>query len=217
MNIRDRLKNVFKETFLDLFHDEEPTPDNMDSALEQARSSAEKAMDALAAFTVSHLHLAEQQHAVEEQFSALNAELESALAENDDSRARNLIRKKKPIQNQLNQLNERMAESNARHQELKARVDAVKGQVLDIERRKMELQLRDRTADAMDELARTEDAIGQAHNYSESIDAEQTVLQKEAANQVTADQRNTIDAKLNRLIEDDEVEQELARLKKERN
>ena len=217
MKFKDRLKNVFQETFLDLFHDDAPEPRTLDAALEQARQGLEGATDAFAAFSVTHLHLSEEHRAVSEQLGAVQAELERALAEGQDDLAREQIRKRQALQKELEPLEARLETSRARHDELKGRVGAMKAQVLEIERKKLDLQLRDRAADAVGLLNETEAAVGRAHDASACSDTEADVALKESANQVAEDQRNTVDSRLDRLIEEDEVEQELARLKQERS
>ncbi|VGO11624.1 hypothetical protein PDESU_00169 [Pontiella desulfatans] len=217
MNIKDRLKNVFKETFLDLFHDEAPSKDTIDSALAQARSGVEEATDALAAFTVAHLHLTEEHQHAAGQIEAVGQQLETALAANDDDLARALIRKRQPLQKEAAVLGERVETSNKRLLELKGRVAAMKAQVLEIERKKLELQLRDRAADAIDQVNLSETTIGQARDFATSADAEEATLQKEAGNEIAEAERDSVDSRLDKLIEEDEIEQELSRLKQQRN
>jgi phage shock protein A len=216
MNIKDRLRHVFQETFLDLFQGEAPSPDTIDSALTQARSGLEEATDALAAFTVTHLHLTEEQQHFDEQINAVSGKLEQALAAGDDDLARTLIRKRQVLNTDAAPFKQRAEESARRKAELQERVAALKAQVLEIERRKLELQLRDRAAEAIDQVNRVETKIGQAHDFAASPETEAATFRKEAANQISEDERNTLDSKLNTLLEEDEVEQELARLKQQR-
>ena len=217
MNFKNRLKHVFKETFLDLFKEESPTsPNNLEEALTEARNNTEKALDALASFTVSHLHLVEEQQKMEGDLTALNEALETALAENNDDQARAVLRKRQALQKEEENLTNRIAQSEQQQQSLKTQVETMKAQVIDIERRKLELQLRDRAADAIEQLNESGERIEQMHNYSGSAESEESTLQKETSNQVNQDRRNTIDTRLEKLIEDDEVEQELSRLKRER-
>jgi phage shock protein A len=217
MNIRSRFQHVFKETFLDLFQNDALNPQNLDEALRQARSGLEGATDALAAFSVTHVHLVEELRHADAQIEALSEQLEHALAHNDDDQARSSIRKRQALQKERTLREERVAASRIQQQELNARVEDMKTQVLEIERKKLEIQLRERAADAIGQLNSSEVSIHQAHDQSISDAAETETLLKETTNQVADDQRTTIDSRLNKLVQDDEVEQELARLKQQRN
>jgi phage shock protein A len=216
MNIKDRLRHVFKETFLDLFQDESPSPETLESALAQARTGVKEATDALAAFTVTHLHLTEERRHFTEQIETVTKQLEEALASGNDDLARSLIRKRQVLNRDAAPVEQRVQKSTWQKLELQERVEALKAQVLEIERKKLDLQLRDRAAEAMDQVSQGENSVGRAHDFATGTEAETTTLQKEAAIEVSEDERNTLDSRLNTLLEEDEVEQELARLKQQR-
>lgn len=217
MNIKDRLRHVFKETFLDLFQEEAPSPDTIENALVQSRAGVEEATDALAEYTVVHLHLTEEHQQVVGQIEIIKQQLEEALTSNDDDLARNLIRKQQLLKENLVPLEQRVAASNTRKLDLMQRVEALKAQVLEIERKKLELQLRDRAAEAIEQVNRAETEISKVRDAAADSDTEEATLQKEAVNQITEDERNTLDSRVNSLLEEDSVEQELARLKQLRN
>lgn len=217
MNIKDRLKHVFKETFLDLFQDEAPSSDTIESAQVQARAGVEGATDALAEFTVVHVHLEEEYQQLVEQIETVSRQLEAALASNDDDLARRLIRRQQMLKESETPFRERVEASKLRKLELMERVEAMKAQVLQIERRKLELQLRDRAAEAIDQVGQIETTVGKARDAAVGSGAEEATLLKEAANQVAEEERNTLDSRLDSLLENDSVEQELARLKHLRN
>lgn len=217
MNLKDRLRHVFKETFLDMFQDEPPAPETIEDALSNARKGAEEATDALAAFTVTDLHLKEEYQRILGKVEFTNKQLEAALSSNDDDQARALIRERQPLEKEAATLKVRVDESQRQQEKLKERVAAMKAQVLEIEQKKLELQLRDRAAEAIDQVNLTEAEIEEAHGFATGTDAEAETLRREALNEISADERNTLESRLDTMLEDDAVEQELARLKQQRN
>lgn len=217
MNLKDRLRHVFKETFLDLFQEDASAPETIDDALAKARLGAEEATDALAAFTVTDLHLREEHQRALGKLDAIGKQLEAALADNDDDQARKLIRERQSLQKDAKLLQGRVEKSQQQQEQLKERVTTMKAQVLEIEQKKLELQLRDRAAEAIDQVNQTEDDIEQAHDFATGTDAEAATLQREAANEISEDERNTLESRLETMLEDDAIEQELARLKQQRN
>lgn len=216
MNLKDRLRHVFKETFLDLFQEDTPSSQTIEDALVQARTSAGEATDALAAFTVTDLHLREEHLNFVKQATALEQQLETALTADDDDLARTLIRKQQVVKKELGLLDHRIEESNRRLLDLKERVEAMKAQVLEIERKKLELQLRERAAESIDKVSQLESSVDEARGFATGAEAETDALRKEAVVEVSDEERNTLDSRLNSLLEEDGVEQELARLKQQR-
>lgn len=217
MNLKDRLSHVFKETFLDLFKEENTAPDNLESAVLQARQDMEQATDALAHFMVNHLHLKEDANRKQSQLDSLNHKLEAALAGKDDSQARRLIRDRLACEQEATAFSQRVEVSESQLAQLKERLDVMKARVLEIEHKKIELEMRDRAAESIHQFDQAQTGIDQSHQKAAAPGAEESTLLKETANTVAEAQRTTINTKLEDLFEDDLIEQELNRLKQQRN
>jgi phage shock protein A len=217
MNLKDRLGLVFKETFLDLFKDEQPNPESLGDAVLQARNDMEQATDALAAYMVNHLHLKEDAARKQAQLDALNQKLETAMAEKDDAQARCLIRDRMTCEQDAAAFTQRVEASEQQLAQLKERLNVMKARVLEIEHKKIELEMRDRAAESIQQFDQAQNGIDRSHHNASAPGTEEHTLFKEHANQVAEEQRTTLDTKLDDLLEDDLVEQELNRLKQQRN
>lgn len=215
MNLKDRLGLVFKETFLDLFKEEQPAPESLDNAVLQARSDMEQATDALAAYMVNHLHLKEDAARKQGQLDALNQKLEGAMAEKDDTLARRLIRDRMTHEQEVAAFTQRIEASEMQLTQLKERLDVMKARVLEIEHKKIELEMRDRAAESIHQFDQAQTGIEQSHQNATAPGTEERTLLKENENTVAAEQRTTLDTKLDDLLEDDLIEQELNRLKQQ--
>lgn len=217
MKFKTNLKQVFKETFLDLFQSKSPTVDHLESALIQAREGREEAADAMATFMVSHLRLIEAQKQAAEGLEELNQQLEQALSDGDDDRARSILKQRKGRLQEKTQLDERVAVSTARQDELKQRLQAMKSQVKEIEKRQVDLELRDSAATSIVKMSQAETEIEEQLQYASSPEAEEQTVLKEAGVELSDEARNDFEKRLEALVEEDELEQELMQLKQQRN
>lgn len=217
MNLKDRLSLVFKETFLDLFKEENTTPDNLESTILQARKDMEQATDALALFMVNHLHLKEESDRKQSQLDALNQKLEAALTANNDSQARRLIRDRLSCDQETTAFMQRIEASESQLIQLKKRLDVMKARVLEIEHKKIELEMRDWAAESIQQFDQAQTGIDQSHQNAVAPNTEESTLLKETKNTVAEAQRTTFNTKVDDLLENELIEQELNRLKQQRN
>lgn len=217
MNLKDRLSLVFKETFLDLFKEENTTPDNLESTILQARKDMEQATDALALFMVNHLHLKEESDRKQSQLDVLNQKLEAALTANNDSQARRLIRDRLSCDQETTAFMQRIEASESQLIQLKKRLDVMKARVLEIEHKKIELEMRDWAAESIQQFDQAQTGIDQSHQNAVAPNTEESTLLKETKNTVAEAQRTTFNTKVDDLLENELIEQELNRLKQQRN
>ena len=214
MKIKDQLARIYKETFLDLFDRKPVGSDDLGSALAQARSNVEKATDALAAFMLTDLQLQEQRLHLHQQIDALTLQLENALTANKDDEARDLIGKRQSLQKQMPTLDVQADTSHEKKCALKEQLDSMKTHLMEIERKKLDLELRNRAAGAIDQINRAEVRLEQAQEEADRSETERKTLHQETINALEDEHKNTLSNRADALIATDDIEQELARLKK---
>jgi phage shock protein A len=218
MSIRDRLKKVFHDSFLSLFTEEErELPIDLEASIQQARLELDGATDALAAYMVTHLQLVEEQEKAHIKFDALNEKLDRLLAENRDEEARVLVKERIKMKKDFIHLDERLANSARYKGQLNKHMEEMKEKLLEMQQRQLDIALRTRAAESIERIANAQIKLRQHHIDVTSDAIEYKTLLKETANQLAEQEMETLDARLDSLLDEDEIEQELAHLKAERS
>ena len=211
--IRDKLKQVFQRTFLDLFNAEESSAPNLEQALSSARKDVESAIDGLAEFAVAHHQIEQRLHNSKQHLEKLDHELQGAVVRSDDAEARMLLGRRKDLQAERDQLARQHAESIAHHDALKNQLEKLKQKALLLQQKKFELELRNRAAQSIEKINTAEEHMNHSGGRTSIAAAELDLLQREARNQIAEEGRSTLGERIGALLEDDDIEQQLATLK----